>query len=292
MPGMPARLAENPAPAPELSTVVGVWRDVLLIARRRPGVLLPFAVLAALEAYCLVIIVAPPGALRGWLDSFIARQYGSPYVPYPFRNVVLPALFSGARILLEIAVGSLMSAWLTARVIFLLMGESIGLGGAFRAGASRYVAFVLLGFLSLALSHLTGFAMTLIFSLTRHGRPVFPAPEGLYLLVAATFVVITLIQSLLVYAPAAVIAENRPLLRALGRSAATALRRPFLTILLVALPVLPFFLLSFAASMAPARLGVSAPVPDILAAGIVAGYLARFFVIAGSARAYSTGALL
>ena len=89
-----------------------------------------------------------PDAFRPWLNAFIARHNGAPYIFYPLKTAALPGLFADVRTWLDLFVEPLLTAWVTARVIFLERGEQRGLGGAFAEGAASYLPVLAIGFTS------------------------------------------------------------------------------------------------------------------------------------------------
>jgi hypothetical protein len=191
---------------------------------------------------------------------------------------------------MDLLLEPLLSAWVAARVIFLERGESRGLGGAFTEGAACYLPVLAVTFTSAVLSRIAARGLAFLFA-PGHAAPWVPSALGLPLLILLSFLLVTVIQAAFVYAVPAVVGDERTVAGAIGTSIGLALRRPFFTFLLVAVPALPFFLCSTAASLAPGLTALKNPglVVHLLLADIVLGFVARTLVIAGAAVVHERG---
>ena len=226
----------------KIEGVIAVWKSVLGMIASEPKILLPFAVLGAIETISLYILSCSPHFPFNFvLGPPIRRIWGEGYLHYPYFYELLPKMFYYAKIVLGIFVGSLASGMAVYGVFSLKNKETLDFKKIFKKVWKRYLSLCLLAVILYAAVHfLMKQPMSLLINFFRvHPKLLFLGPKFwlAYFMPVFNFILAIILQGLFAYAIPYVVITGKKFVPALLLGIRLFFRLIVKTILVVALPM-------------------------------------------------------
>lgn len=249
--------------------------------KKQPVLLLPFCIFAFLELLTLILLYYfPRMPLKSLFGPPITTLWGERFLHYPLNFLLLPKLFSFARMALSIVAGSLLTAVAVAIVSDIYHKKHIKLKSVFLLALKKYPAcFIVVFTFTVSFFFLSRFITTLLYRyfMSGHTRLLFLKAQ-LWLgpiLYAFNFLLGVFIQAAFVYAIPALIIDNKKLLRSISLSVRVLKRNFISTIVIVGAPLLAYIPISLLSAKGAFLINQIFPevILVIAAAGIVVASL-------------------
>lgn len=201
-----------------LPLVKEVYIAVFASLKKKPAILIPFLVFAALEVLALGIVgFAPSAPFRQILGPPIIAFFGEKYLQYPLNLLLLPNITYQNRIMLALIAGPLLTGAAAAMVFDLYSRKAIRLTGALGKALRKYV-------------HL--FTVVMLLALTLYYAAKIVNPVWL------KFTISILIQAAFIYTIPFIVIGNEKIINSLIKSFALFRRLFIPTIIIVGLPMM------------------------------------------------------
>ncbi len=267
-------------------SVKKIWSSSFELMVKRPVVILPFVVIAFIEALALELIYfsnRPPLSLLA--GPLISKLSGEIFLHYPFNLAKIPRYFYYTQLVIYVLIGILLSAITVNAVKNIREGLPLKANAVIKNAFRKYFSFLALGVI----------AIILIQGLRSFNMFIYPKIAGLawknmqlaapklYMLGMSVFYFFTslLLHTFFVMAMPILVLEKKPLVKAILGSMAMGLRNFFGIIVMIFLPFVLYFPVTMLKAYAT-EFGVKL-FPEvtlwILAAGIVAAIFTDCFVI-------------
>lgn len=262
------------------------WSSTFELIVSHPQLLIPFALIAFLEAIGLEILYfIPRNPFVNLMGPIIRKFYGEAFLHYPGNLYILPKLFYYAQIVVYVIAGVVLSAVTVNMVKNYRTKVAVNAKALANNAAKRYPAYLLFGILVIALSILIRRADTFLFhkSMIRAAAhfPQLVQKAGPIALMLTLFFAHVLLNTLMILTIPILVIKRSSLIRAVGESLHLGIRyffTVFATILVpyaLYLPVL--FLKSFPVPIANQLFPEMVLV--ITAIGIVVSLFVECFII-------------
>jgi hypothetical protein len=262
------------------------WVACFEVIVKRPIVLLPFVVIAFLEALALELLYFyPRKPIALVAGPVIKKFFGEGFLHYPENIIILPNLFYYAQVVIYVIFG----VFLMAICVNIFKNVKEGLPLKARAliknAASKYLSFLIFGIIMIALAILVKKADTFLYAkfmrLLMKYLPKIASRVSTVGFVTSLFVSNIMMQTLLTLTVPIMVIRKKSLLKALLQSVFLGTRR-FPTIFkLIFVPLLVYLPISLLKSMSLVLLNKMFPEINlcIIGAGIVISLFVDSFVI-------------
>ena len=208
---------------------IRIWKQTLVVFKKNPEVLVPFAGMGILNTAVLYLLyLAPQRPVSIVLAPPIRVFWGEKFLHYPFNFFLLPKLFYYANITIDALIGVLLAGLAIGMLKDIYSGEPPKMFADFAVSIKRYFALLSIWIITFCFSL---FAMKIFKSL-------FSGMSGSLMFSFLTYLFLIFIQVLFVYSMAAIIVEKRSVFSAIKVNFLFLKQFFFTTLILVFIPAL------------------------------------------------------
>ncbi len=223
-------------------SVVAVWRTAINLVVSEPRVLVPFAVMAAVEIVQLFILAnSPHFPVNKIMAPLIQRIWGGVFLHYPYNYELLPRLVYYAKMAAGIFIGGVTTAMACLIVLQAEKDRKVSLRKALRQSMGRYVSLFLLMFLLYVAVHYAMKQPQLLLTVLFRGKTklLFLGPRPWFEVILPTllFLIAIILQGLFVYSIPFIVIKGRKFLSALWGGVVLFAKNALRTLVLVGVPM-------------------------------------------------------
>jgi len=199
------------------------WIDAASLIAKRPIVLMPFVIIAFLEALALEILYFSPRFPVSLVMSPVVRKFfGEQFIHYPGNFLLLPKIFYYAQVIIYVSIGVFLTS--IAVQIVKNIKEKLPLKprALIQNAAKRYLSLFLYGIIVIVMLTLAQKTNQLVLSKAAHfiasHFPKFPPDLLSFATTVSTFLSSIIIQAFLVLTIPIIVIEKRSFLKSLIKS--------------------------------------------------------------------------
>jgi len=224
-------------------SVVAIWRAAVNLVVSEPRVLVPFAVLAAVEIVQLFILAnSPHFPVNKIMAPLIQRIWGGVFLHYPYIYELLPRLVYYAKMAAGVFVGGVTTAMACLIILQVESDRRVSLRKAFRQSMGRYVSLFLLMLLLYVAVHYAMKQPQLLLAALFHGKAklLFLGPRPWFEVILPTFLFLlaVILQGFFVFSIPFIVIKGKKFLAALWSGVVLFAKNALRTLVLVGVPML------------------------------------------------------
>jgi hypothetical protein len=214
--------------------VLKVYSNTLRILKEKPVIYLPFLIAALLEVLALLILfLAPRMPFVKLFGPPIRAFYAERFLHYPANFILLPILFSKAKMLISIIFTSLLTGLAISLTSNYYYRKQVNLSESFKQTLKRYGSLFFIFLLLIVFFQLSAKGLNIVVS-----KALDAGQLRSVIALLLNFTLAILVQAVFIYVIPVLIVEKKGLFKSLGNALVVFKKFFISTIILIGIPML------------------------------------------------------